>query len=47
SVESPPTAVFVADDEMAMGALRALRRARLRVPEDMSVIGFGGHDKAE
>ncbi|WP_242606456.1 LacI family DNA-binding transcriptional regulator, partial [Protofrankia symbiont of Coriaria ruscifolia] len=47
SVQSPPTAVFAASDEMAMGALEALRRAGFRVPEDMSVIGFGGHDMAE
>ncbi|WP_242606260.1 DUF3052 family protein [Protofrankia symbiont of Coriaria ruscifolia] len=47
SIQSPPTAVFAASDEMAMGALRTLRHAGLRVPEDMSVIGFDGHDMAE
>ena len=44
---SPPTAVFAESDEMAMGALRTLRRAGLRVPEDMSIIGFDGHDMAD
>jgi DNA-binding LacI/PurR family transcriptional regulator len=34
-------AVLVASDLMAAGALRALHRARRRVPEDVAVIGFG------
>jgi DNA-binding LacI/PurR family transcriptional regulator len=33
-------AVFAASDLMAVGALRALRRAGRRVPEDIAVIGF-------
>ncbi|MEU5344595.1 MULTISPECIES: LacI family DNA-binding transcriptional regulator [unclassified Streptomyces] len=36
----PPTALFAASDQMAMGAVEALRRRGLRVPEDMSVVGF-------
>jgi len=35
-----PTAVFAANDLMAMGALLALREAHLRVPQDMAVMGF-------
>ena len=34
------TAVFVASDNVAMGAKSALREAGLRIPEDMSMIGF-------
>jgi LacI family transcriptional regulator len=34
------TALFVANDQMAAGALKALREAGLRVPEDVSVIGY-------
>jgi LacI family transcriptional regulator len=34
------TAVFVATDGMALGALAELRRHGTRVPEDMSVVGF-------
>lgn len=32
--------VFVANDQMALGALRAIREAGLRIPEDVKVIGF-------
>lgn len=35
-----PDAVFVASDLMARGALATLAEARLRVPEDVAVIGF-------
>ncbi|SCG51997.1 transcriptional regulator, LacI family [Micromonospora coxensis] len=42
----PPTAIFAACDEMAMGAISALRDAGLRVPQDVSVIGVDNHDLA-
>jgi DNA-binding LacI/PurR family transcriptional regulator len=42
-----PTAVFAASDEMAIGAVHALREAGLRVPEDVSVIGIDDHEMAE
>jgi LacI family repressor for deo operon, udp, cdd, tsx, nupC, and nupG len=35
-----PTAVFAANDEIAIGAIRAIRAAGLKVPEDISVIGY-------
>lgn len=35
-----PEAVFVASDSMAIGALKAVRAARLRVPEDIALVGF-------
>src|SRR5665647_2435145 len=41
------TAVFAASDEMAMGAILALRASGRRVPEDVSVIGVDGHDLGE
>jgi len=42
----PPTAIFAACDEIAMGAIRTLRSRGLRVPEDVSVIGIDDHDLA-
>jgi DNA-binding LacI/PurR family transcriptional regulator len=41
-----PTAIYAECDEMAVGALRALRRVGLRVPTDVSVIGFDDHPMA-
>jgi DNA-binding LacI/PurR family transcriptional regulator len=35
-----PSAVFVASDVVAIGALRGLRDAGLRIPTDVSVVGF-------
>ena len=43
----PPTAVYAHSDEVALGAFRTLRRAGLRVPEDISVIGIDDHPLAE
>ncbi|MET7461880.1 LacI family DNA-binding transcriptional regulator [Nonomuraea sp. NPDC005501] len=34
------TAVFVGNDQMALGVLRAMRESGRRVPEDVSVVGF-------
>jgi LacI family repressor for deo operon, udp, cdd, tsx, nupC, and nupG len=41
-----PTAVFCQSDEMAFGALGAVRRAGLRCPDDVSVVGLDGHELA-
>ncbi|GAA0305053.1 LacI family repressor for deo operon, udp, cdd, tsx, nupC, and nupG [Gracilibacillus halotolerans] len=40
SLENPPTAVFAASDQMAMGAIKAAKSRNYRVPEDVVVVGF-------
>jgi len=36
----PPSAIFASNDVMAMGAMDAIRHRGLRIPDDVSVIGF-------
>ncbi|HEY0448636.1 LacI family DNA-binding transcriptional regulator [Actinophytocola sp.] len=43
----PPTAVFAYDDLLASGVLKAARERGLRVPAELSVIGFDDGDIAE
>ncbi len=47
SLRDPPTAVYAHSDEVALGAVRTLRRAGLRVPDDVSIVGIDDHPVAE
>lgn len=38
--EPRPTAIFASNDEMAIGAIKAIKERSLRVPQDISVVGF-------
>jgi LacI family transcriptional regulator len=40
ALADPPTAVFASSDQMALGVYEAVRRRGLRVPDDISVVGF-------
>ena len=44
--EEPPTAVFCANDLMALGALEAARQRGCQVPRDLSIVGFDDIDEA-
>ncbi|MGH8328196.1 MAG: LacI family DNA-binding transcriptional regulator, partial [Steroidobacteraceae bacterium] len=46
ALAEPPTAVLCANDEMAFGAIRALRRLGLTVPADISIVGFDDQNMA-
>lgn len=35
-----PTAIFAANDEIALGVMEEARRRSIRIPEDLSVVGF-------
>ncbi len=45
-VEGLPTAIFIASDLMALGFLRALYEHDVRVPRDISVVGFDDNEFA-
>lgn len=40
----PPTAIFCANDRMAMGAYDAIKERGLRIPHDVAVIGFDNQE---
>ena len=43
----PPSAVFAMSDEMAFGAMKAMRSHGLQPGKDISLIGIDGHDMSE
>lgn len=45
--KDPPSAVFAMSDEMAFGAMKALRAHGLTPGRDVSLVGVDGHDMAE
>lgn len=47
NLPQPPTAVFAMSDEMAFGAMRAMRSHGVRPGEDIAIVGFDNHDLAE
>jgi len=40
ALAQPPTAIFASSDQMALGGYEAVRQRGLRVPDDLSIIGF-------
>lgn len=39
-LEQPPTAIFASNDQMAMGVYQLAEEMGLRIPDDLSVVGF-------
>ncbi len=46
SLPSPPTAIFCQNDRMAIGCYEALKEMGLKIPDDISVIGFDDDETA-
>lgn len=46
TMETPPTAIFAMSDTQALGCMAAAREAGLRVPDDLSIIGYDNLDIA-
>jgi LacI family transcriptional regulator len=40
SLEEKPTAIFASNDQMAMGVFQVAQEMRLKIPEDLSLVGF-------
>lgn len=45
--DEPPTAVFAVSDDMAVGAMNCIHDHHLKVPEDISIVGFDGSQLTE
>ncbi len=44
AVKERPTAIFAANDIMALGAIYAIQEARLRIPTDIALVGYDDRD---
>ena len=47
TLPSPPTAIFAFNDQLAIGAMHAALARGLRIPEDLSIVGFDDTAEAE
>lgn len=47
SLKEPPTAIFVASDVVAFGAMDAIKKKGLRIPEDIALVGFDNINLSE
>jgi LacI family transcriptional regulator len=46
-LSDPPTAIFAATDLQALGVVKAARQLKIKIPDDLAVIGFDDLDMAE
>jgi LacI family transcriptional regulator len=46
-LDTPPTAIFAASDNQALGVLKAAREHRVSVPDELAVVGFDDIDMAD
>ncbi len=41
SLKDPPTAIFASNHQMTLGAIQSLKRRKLKMPEQLALVGFG------
>lgn len=46
SLPQPPTAIFAANDQSAFGVIKAAHEMGLKIPDDLSVVGFDNNPEA-
>ena len=44
TLATPPTAILALSDEMAIGSMHTIKRMNLRIPQDVSVVGFDDNE---
>lgn len=47
ALDDPPTAVFASSDTLAIGAIKAMKNAKIKVPDDISIVGFDDIELAD
>jgi LacI family transcriptional regulator len=47
NLKKRPSAVFVGNNLMTIGALKALKEAKIKLPEQMAIIGFDDHELSD
>lgn len=47
NLKNPPDGIFISEDQMAMGAMRAALEMGVKIPQELSIVGFDDIDQAK